>query len=224
MEQKRINKTRILTILFSVLLFGGLWGIIEATLGTVLHLPFVHRTMFLSSTTILVPIAYFLMGACYKRTKTFASVMLMGVLAAGIKVISCAIFMMSFNPCFYILLEALAMGVAVLLIRPKNVISFAGLGAMIMANFIYLGLSTFLRINILTSSTALLMDNIETYVFKFNAVAILYTFAFGAILFGFIKLAEHYNWNFDKVKKVFYHPAFAGSMAAVALVVTIVLH
>lgn len=224
MEEKTTNKTRILSILFSVLLFGGLWGIVEATLGTLLHLPIVHRTMYLSATTILVPIAYFLMGACYKRTQTFVSVMLMGVLAAGIKAISCLIFMMSFNPCYYILLEALAMGIAVLVIRPKKIISFAGLATMIIANFLYLGSSTFLRINVTTSSSSLFMDNFEKYVFKFNAVAILYTFVAGAVLYGFIKLAEHYNWNFDKAKKVIYHPAFAGSMAAVALVVTIVLH
>lgn len=224
MEEKISNKARILKIFFSVLLFGGLWGIVEATLGTVLHLPIVHRTMFLSSTTILVPIAYFFMGACYKRTQNYRSIFYMGVLAASIKAISCAIFMMSFNPCFYMLFEALAMGVAVLVIRPKNVISFAGLGTMIMANFIYLGTSTFLRVNVATSSSALVMENIETYVFKFNAVAILYTFAAGAAIYGVMKLAEHYSWNFSKVKEVIYHPAFASSIAVVALVVTIVLH
>ena len=223
MEETNTNKARILNIVFSVLLFGGLWGIVEATLGTLLHMPFIHRTMFLSSTTILVPIAYFLMGACYKKTGTFRSVLYMGLLAAAIKAISCAIFKMSFNPVFYMLIEALAMGTALLVIRPKQIISFAGLGAMIMANFIYLGASTFLRMNVLTSTPAQVLANVETYVFKFNCVAILYTFAFGAVLFGVIKLAEVRNWNFDGVKKVIFHPAFAGSMAAIALVVTLVL-
>ena len=51
------KKQRILKIVFSVLLFGGLWGILEATLGTLLHMPFVPGTVFLSSTTIMVPIA-----------------------------------------------------------------------------------------------------------------------------------------------------------------------
>lgn len=223
MEETNTNKARILNIVFSVLLFGGLWGIVEATLGTLLHMPFVHRTMFLSSTTILVPIAYFLMGACYKKTGTFRSVLYMGLLAASIKAISCAIFKMSFNPVYYMLIEALAMGTALLVIRPKQVVSFAGLGAMIMANFIYLGAATFLRMNVLTSTSAQVLANVETYVFKFNCVAILYTFAFGAVLFGLIKLAEAKQWDFSKVKKVIFHPAFAGSMAAIALVVTLVL-
>ncbi len=224
MEETNTNKARILNIVFSVLLFGGLWGIVEATLGTLLHMPFVNRTMFLSSTTILVPIAYFLMGACYKKTGTFRTIFYMGLLAASIKAISCAIFKMSYNPVYYMLIEALAMGTAILVIRPKQVVSFAGLGAMIMANFIYLGATTFLRMNVLTSTNAQVLANVETYVFKFNCVAILYTFAFGAVLFGLIKLAEAKQWDFSKVKKVIFHPAFAGSMAAIALVVTLVLH
>lgn len=217
------KRDHILKVLFSVLLFGGLWGIVEATLGTLLHMPIVHRTMFLSATTILVPIAYFLMGACYKKTGTYRSVWYMGLLAAGIKAISCAIFKMSFNPVYYMLIEALSMGIALLVIRPKKVISFAGLGTMIMANFLYLGASTFLRVNVAVATPAAVLENVEKYVFKFNCVAILYTFVVGAAIFGFIKLAEHFSWNFDKVKKVIYHPAFASSMAAIALVVTLVL-
>ena len=38
MEEKKYNP---LLILLSVLLFGGLWGILEATLGSFLHLPIV---------------------------------------------------------------------------------------------------------------------------------------------------------------------------------------
>ena len=147
----------------------------------------------------------------------------MGVLAAGIKALSCLIFHMSFNPVYYILMEALFMGVAILVIRPKQILSYQGLATMILANTMYLLASTFLRINVMNATAAQVMDNIEKYVFKFNCVAILYTFAAGAILFGITKLAVKFNWNFDKVKKVVYHPAFASSVAAVALVLTIVL-
>ena len=218
------RRQNILKTLFAVLLFGGAWGIIEATLGTVLHLPIVHRTMFLSSTTILVPIAYFLMGACYKRSGNMRSVLYMGILAASMKAISCAIFKMSFNPCFYILMEALSMGIALLVIRPKKVISFAGLGTFIIANTLYLGLSTFLRINVANATATQVMENLEKYMFMYNCVAILYTFALGAIIYGVMKLIEAKEWNFSKVKEVIYHPAFASSIAAIALVVTIVLH
>ena len=67
------KKTKALNILFSVLLFGGLWGILEATLGTLLHVK--SLGMYACSTTIMVPIAFMLMGACYKRSGSF-SVML----------------------------------------------------------------------------------------------------------------------------------------------------
>ena len=218
------KKAHVLNVIFSVLLFGGLWGIIEATLGTFLHLPFIHRTMFLSSTTILIPIAYFLMGLCYKKTGTFRSVLYMGILAAAIKIISCAIFKMSFNPAYHMLMEALAMGIAVLVIRPKEIVSFKGLGTFILANFIYLSAATVIRVNVVTTPYNQIVSNIEKYVFTYNAVSILYTFGLGAILYGFKKLVEAKNWNFEKVKKVIYHPAFVSSIAAASLVITIVLH
>ena len=220
-NDKKLN--RHLLILFSVLLFGGIWGILEATLGSLLHMHFVPNTMFLASTTIMVPIAYFLMGACYKRTSTFRSVLYMGFLAAGIKTLACLFFHMSFNPVLHILLESLFMGLALLVIRPKKILSFAGLATMILANTIYMGVATFLRVNVVNSTMREFMANFETYTFMFNCVAILYCFAAGAILFGAVKLAEKYNWNFDKVKKVIYHPAFASGAAAIALVLTLVI-
>ena len=224
MNDQISRKQEMLNIIFSVLLFGGLWGIVEATLGTLLHLPIVNRTMFLSSTTILVPIAFGLMGACYKRTNTFRCCFYMGILAASMKALSCLIFKMSFNPCYYILIESLAMGVAVLIIRPKQIISFAGLATVIIASTLYLATSTPLRIHINSVTAAQFMDNVETYVFKFNCVAILYMFVTGAIIYGLLKLAEAREWNFSKVKDLIFHPAFAGSVAAVALAVTLILH
>ena len=224
MNETKTRKAEILNIVFSVLLFGGLWGIVEATLGTLLHMPIVHRTMFLSSTTVLVPIAFGLMGACYKRTNTFRSVLYMGLLAASMKAIACAIFKMSFNPCYYILMESLTMGVAVLVIRPKQIISFSGLATVIIASTLYLGMGTFLRINVMTSTTQQVMDNVTKYMFTYNCVAILYMFVGGAIIFGLMKLAQVKEWNFSKMKDFIFHPAFASSVAVVAVAVTLILH
>ena len=214
---------RILTIVFSVLLFGGLWGILEATLGTLLHMPFVPGTMFLASTTIMVPIAYFLMGACYKRTGTFRSVLYMGILAAAIKSISCLVFHMSFNPVYHILLESMFMGVAIAIIRPKDVLSFRGLGTLILANTLYLSVSTFLRVNAMTSTASVFIANFEKYTFMYNCVGILYSFAFGALLYGAMALARKYNWDFSKAKEIIFHPAFASSMAVIAIVCAVVI-
>ncbi len=214
------EKNNHLKILFSVLLFGGLWGILEATLGTLLHLPIVASAgMYACSTTIMVPIAFYLMGACYKRTDTFRSVFYMGLLAAGIKALVCVIFRLSFNPCYYIILEATCMAGAVAAIRPKKVISFAGLATMILASTSYLALATFIRIDVTRSTSAMVMANFEKYVFMFNAVAILYTFASGAIIKGLLVLSEKFSWDFSSFKKIIYSPITA-SVVATLMVIT----
>ena len=219
------NKNKHLVILFSVLLFGGLWGIVEATLGSLLHLiPHGMRLVFWSSTTVLLPIAYFLMGACYRKTGAIRSVLYMGVLASVIKVIGAAIFASNFEPALYMLMEAACMSGALLVIRPKEVISFKGLGVFILASTSYLALSTFYRLGSATEITGqVVLSNIEKYVLTYNCVAILYAFAFGSAIYGLMKLAQAKEWNFSKVKKVIYHPAFASSMAVVALAVTLIL-
>ncbi len=221
MEEKRYNP---LKILLGVLLFGGLWGILEATLGTFLHLPIVDAAgMYACSTTIMVPIAYYLMAACYKRTGTFRSAMYMGFLAGAIKAIVCAIFHLSFNPVYYILLESVCMMGALAAIRPTNVISFKGLGTMILANTSYLALATFIRVNVITSTQEVFMANFEKYTFMFNAVAIIYTFASGAAIYGVMKLAERFEWKFDGFKKVLYSPITAAVVATVMVALTFII-
>lgn len=222
MEKRKYNP---LMILFSVLLFGGLWGILEATLGSFLHLPFVDAAgMYACSTTIMVPIAYFLMGACYKRTNTFRSVLYMGVLAASIKALVCVIFHLSFNPVYYIVLESVCMAGAIAVIRPTNVVSFKGLGTMILANTSYLVLGTFIRVNAATAPMSVFMANLEKYAFMYNAVAIIYTFAIGAAIYGLVKLSEKFSWNFDGVKKIIYSPITAGVVATAMVTVTFIIH
>lgn len=220
------NKNKHLQIFLAVLLFGGLWGIVEATLGTLLHLiPHGMRLIFWSSTTVLLPIAYSLMGACYRKTGTIRSVLYMGVFASVIKVISAAIFASKFEPAVYMMMEAACMSGALLVIRPKEVVSFKGLGTFILASTSYLGLSTFYRLASQSNVTGqVVLSNIEKYVFTYNCVAILYAFIGGAIAFGLIRLAQAKNWNFSKVKELIYHPAFAGSVAAIAVAVTLILH
>ena len=219
-----MEKKRSLNILFSVLLYGGLWGILEATLGTFLHLPAIRVAgMYASSTTIMVPLAMMLMGACYKRTGSFLSSIYMGILAASIKAMVCGIFHLSFNPVYYILLESACMAAAIFAIRPKEVLSFRGLGTFILANTAYLALATFIRVDVNNTYTRLIVANFEQYTFMFNAVAILYTFAFGAILYGVKVLAVRYNWKLDSVKKIVFSPVTAATVASMMVVLTFVI-
>ena len=215
------KKTKALNILFSVLLFGGLWGILEATLGTLLHVK--SLGMYACSTTIMVPIAFMLMGACYKRSGSFLSSIYMGILAASIKAMVCGIFHLSFNPVYYILLESAVMVATLFAIRPKEVLSFKGLGAFIIANTAYLAISTLLRVDVVNSYRSVVIANFEDYVFKFNMVAILYTFAFGAILYGVKVLAVKYNWKLDAIKKIVFSPITATTVASLMVVLTFVI-
>lgn len=215
-----------LVILFSVLLFGGLWGLVEASLGTLLHMiPHGARLIFWSSTTVLLPIAYFLMGACYKKTGVARSIIYMGLLASGIKLISALIFRSKLEPALYMLVEAACMSLALLAIRPKKVISFTGLGVFILASTSYLLFTTFYRLSGTAEITSqVVVDNITKYVFTYNCVAILYAFAIGAAIFGLIKLSEKFSWNMDGVKKIIYSPITAGVVATAMVAVTMVLH
>ena len=215
-----------LVILFAVLLFGGLWGLVEASLGTLLHMiPHGARLIFWSSTTVLLPIAYFLMGACYKKTGAARSVIYMGLFASAIKLISALIFKSKLEPALYMLVESACMSLALLAIRPKKVISFTGLGVFILASTSYLLFTTAYRLSGTAEITSqVVVDNITKYVFTYNCVAILYAFAIGAAIFGIIKLAEHFSWNMDGVKKVIYSPITAGVVATAMVAVTIILH
>lgn len=214
-----------LIILFSVLLFGGLWGIVEASLGTLIHtFPHGARQLFLSSTTVLLPIAYFLMGACYKKTGVARSAIYMGVLASGIKLISALIFKSKLEPALYMLVESACMSLALLAIRPKKVVSFAGLGVFILASTSYLAFTTAYRLSgVKEITSAVVVDNITKYVFTYNCVAILYAFAIGAIIFGLIKLSEKCEWNLEGVKKVVYSPITAMAVATIMIPVVMVL-
>ena len=211
-----------LVILFGVLLFGGIWGIIEASLGTLLHMiPHGARLIFWSSTTVLLPIAYFLMGACYKKTGAARSVIYMGLFAGTIKLISALIFRSAYEPAIYMVIESACMALALLAIRPKKVISFTGLGVFILASTSYLLATTAYRLAGTAEVTGqVVLDNITKYVFTYNCVAILYAFAIGAAIFGIIKLAEHFSWNMDGVKKVIYSPITAGVVATAMVAVT----
>ena len=215
-----------LVILFAVLLFGGLWGLVEASLGTLLHMiPHGARLIFWSSTTVLLPIAYFLMGACYKKTGAARSVIYMGLFASAIKLISALIFKSKLEPALYMLIESACMSLALLAIRPKKVISFTGLGVFILASTSYLLATTAYRLSGTAEVTSeVVIDNITKYVFTYNCVAILYAFAIGAAIFGIIKLVEHFSWNMEGVKKVIYSPITAGVVATAMVAVTIILH
>ena len=227
MEQKLSTK-----IIFQVLFWGALWGIVEATLGTILHLPaFDAPGIYLCSSTIIIPIAYCLMANCYKRTGSFYSVYLMGVLAGVIKLTTA--FIVGFinrvyMPAIYIVVEALAMGTVLAVFKPKNVLSLKTFASVVVANTVYQFMYLVIRIadggqNVFASLEAW-RSGAEKYILSINFVACFYTLAIGGAVYGLLKLAEKKEWNLKfSLDKIIYSPIAASISVGLALVLTITL-
>jgi hypothetical protein len=94
---------------FAILVWGGLWGIFEATVGYLLHLlPFSVGWL------VWYPVACFFMVNVYRKTGRVRDILYVGILAACIKLLN--LFMpvrvdRVINPAVSILLEALSMAI-----------------------------------------------------------------------------------------------------------------
>lgn len=85
--------------------YGALWGIVEASLGYLVHLTNI------SSTFVLLPIAFFFMRQVYKSTGKISSIIVISIISASIKLLD--IFTgirldKVINPAISILLESCA--------------------------------------------------------------------------------------------------------------------
>ncbi len=98
---KKINKKQVIQILF----YGSLWGILEATIGHVLH--FIPATI---AGSIMFPIAGIILYKAYQKTESRQSLFYIGVIAASIKSVDLLLPQLSIyktiNPMISILLEA----------------------------------------------------------------------------------------------------------------------
>lgn len=101
-EQKR-------TFFFTVLFFGGLWGLVEATLGYFLHMLPELLPIPPISGLILFPIGLFFMVKAKRYTDRTAAIPLTALVAAMVKLASSAVPFIAFrfvrNPALAILLE-----------------------------------------------------------------------------------------------------------------------
>jgi len=231
---------KILSFIIPVLLFGALWGIFEATLGTLLHLPvFEAGKLFTKSSIIMVPIAFLFMTLCYKKTNSLLSVVLVGIIAALIKLSTAFVLGMTiyvYFPAIYIVVESLAMMGAIAIFRPTSVLSLKTFASFVTANTIY-QFSYISIASIVAVASPNLTKNInafenmtnwskvgEKYLFTYNGIAIIYALAIGGALYGLYRLALRYKL-FEKVdlKKVVYSPITASLALVVAFAVTISL-
>ena len=230
MEEQIKEKPNFLKVLFYAVFFGALWGIIEATLGTVLHLPaFEVLGTFGKSSAVMLPIAYFLMALCYKKSESKYAVFMMGVVAGLIKLT--VAFVIGFIdrvycPAIYIVLEASIMGAALILFNPKDVLSLKTFGAIILANtvyqFSYLCLSIAFGSKNAFSSPEMWESVGVKYLLTLNCVAILYAFAFGGIAYLVMQLLKKHNVSFKfDINKLISSPITAAVTFALAVGITV---
>jgi len=125
----------------TVLAWGVLWGIFEATVGYLLHL-----LPFSTSWLVMFPAACFFMAAVYERTGSSLSVLFTGLLCAFIKLLNLLLpgrVDRVINPAVSILFEAMAMAAAAALLRRLPVEKKKGILA---KAFLCLGVNTLWRL------------------------------------------------------------------------------
>lgn len=114
-------------LLVKILFYGSIWGILEATLGHVLH--FIPATI---AGAIMFPMAGGILYKAYDATKSKASLVYIGAVAAAIKSIDLLLpqftIYKTINPMISILLESLVVVVVVnMLISSNKVNKYAAL-------------------------------------------------------------------------------------------------
>lgn len=106
-------------LLAQVLFYGSIWGILEATLGHVLH--FIPATI---AGAIMFPIAGAILYKAYENTDSKAALFYIGIVAASIKSIDLLLPQLSIyktiNPMISILLESLIVVVVVVMLTSKK--------------------------------------------------------------------------------------------------------
>ncbi len=90
-----------------IILFGCLWGLSEAVLGTFIHLTPLGDL----SGYILFPIGFYLMIKTYLKTKELNSILYIGFISAAIKISTLIIYNPAFlllvlKPAFFIIIES----------------------------------------------------------------------------------------------------------------------
>ncbi len=105
--------------LIQILFFGSIWGILEATIGNLLH----YLPTFIAG-TIMFPIAAAILYKAYDATKSKASLLYVGIVAVAIKAINFLLPQYSvfkvINPMIFIILESLMFVAVITLIKSDN--------------------------------------------------------------------------------------------------------
>ncbi|MCK5732520.1 MAG: hypothetical protein KAH13_05850 [Tenericutes bacterium] len=202
----------------AIIFYGAIWGIIEATLGTALHI--LPISIYISG-TIMFPIVGYILYKAYEATKSKSALLSIGIVAAGIKAVG---FFLPFgspfkivNPMISIIMESLMVVLVISILSKDDLLS--KISGFVIASIgwrmLYLGYMGFQYI-----STGYVSDYLMSY-----AAAINYVIVFGLIS-AVIAVGIHYfnilvikKMNFKLVKKI--NPVISFAMLTLAIVLTL---
>jgi len=108
-----------LKLFTQIIFYGSIWGILEATIGHVLH--FIPATI---AGSIMFPIAALILYKAYEQTKSKTSLMYIGIVASAIKSVNFLMPQLSvfktINPMISILFESLVVIVVIHFVTKEN--------------------------------------------------------------------------------------------------------
>jgi len=202
---KRVN----LKLVSQIIFFGAIWGIIEATIGYLLH--FLPPTI---AGLVMFPIAAFILIKAYKATGSRASMIYVGIIAAGIKAVNFLVpGMMPFkiiNPMVSIVMESLLVAAAYPLFSKANW-NLKLAGAVIASVSWRLGYVLYMAVQFII--TGFISKYIATPIDIINFV-VLNGFASGLLVFGVLKIEPKLTLKTFKFKLVY---ALATLVLAISL-------
>ena len=207
--EEKVHKLHTISI---ILFWGALWGVVEATIGYIIHaLPFKMPTG-----SILFPIGYYFMQKSYKETKDLKSIFFTSAIAASIKLINLFIptaqIVRVLTPSACILLEGLAVvSIFKLFEYSEEPIKF--IHSLMMSLFWRIGyyvinLVVFIPLALASSSSIFNRA-------KFMEFFLINSFINSILIYFYSKFAAKNN----KKLKIKYNPAFSISLFILALLI-----
>ena len=208
-SEEKVQKLHTISI---ILFWGALWGIVEATIGYVLHtFPFKVPTG-----SILFPIGYYFMQKSYRETKDLKSIFYTSTIAASIKLINLFIptveIVRVFTPSACILFEGLAVVLVFKLFQyNKEQIKFIHC---IMMSLLwragYYAINLVIFIPLALASTSSIFNKA-----KFIEFFVVNSFINSILIYFYSKFAAKHN----KGLKIKYNPTFSISLFILALLI-----
>mgnify|MGYP003296147789 CR=1 FL=1 len=217
--------------LFTVLFLGALWGILEATIGTILHLPVVHEIIFFASTAVMLPIAYLITGRAYKITGKSRTVLYVGLVAASIKSITFVLGLpvqYVINPMVAIILESSVMAVAFKVSKPENVCSLKSFATFVVASLAFR--VAYVSYSMSTAGAfgsaylvggSIVWNEVTQYVITALGISCIYAAIYMVV--GKAVSSKIPAKSLGKLQHFAYSPVFSIAMIAIAFAVTIIL-